>query len=105
MLENNLITIQQYAIKHKMSTFAVVKLVNAKKLQTVKKNVDGEEKEFIIDESCSAVQNLNNEPKSETPQPEQGDKINYEIEFHKLLAKYIDLQEKYTQLIETKNHA
>ena len=106
MLEENLMTMQQYAIKHKMSTFSVVKLVNAKKLKTIKKDVDGEEREFIIDETS---------PRKAAPTPnetainkeekhaEQGDTINYEVEFHKLLAKYIELQDKYTQLIEAKN--
>ena len=49
--EENLLSIQQYALKHKMSTFAVLKLVNAKKLKTVKKSHDGEEQEYIIDDT------------------------------------------------------
>lgn len=102
MSEQNLITMQQYAIKNKMSTFAVVKLVNAKKLKTIKKNIDGEEREYIIDDT------LPNKPavSSETIlEPEQGIKIDYEAEFHKLLAKYVEIQEKYTQLIEERSHA
>lgn len=101
MPEQNLITMQQYAIKNKMSTFAVVKLVNAKKLKTIKKNIDGEEREYIIDDT------LPHKPAghSEIPlEPEQGIKIDYEVEFHKLLAKYVEVQEKYTKLIEEKNH-
>lgn len=98
MSESNLITMQQYAVKHKMSTFGVVKLVNAKKLKTIKKNVEGEEREFIIDETLPNTQPL----KSETPvAPNDETKIDYEIEFHKLLAKYIELQDKYTKLIES----
>lgn len=107
MLENNLITIQQYAIKHKMSTFAVLKLINAKKLQTVKKSVDGEETEFIVDATLTTTQTPKNEPSHEATLPsEQGaEKINYEVEFHKLLAKYIELNEKYTKLMEEKHRA
>lgn len=102
MSEQNLITMQQYAVKNKMSTFAVVKLVNAKKLKTIKKNIDGEEREFIIDESLPRTTTL----KSETSlEPEQGTKINYEVEFHKLLAKYVEIQDKYTNLIEENNRA
>jgi hypothetical protein len=98
MQETNLITMQQYAVKHKMSTFGVVKLVNAKKLKTIKKNVEGEEREFIIDETLPNIQPL----KSETPtKPNDETKIDYEVEFHKLLAKYIELQDKYTKLIES----
>lgn len=98
MLEQNLITMQQYAVKHKMSTFGVVKLVNAKKLKTIKKNVEGEEREFIIDETLPSSKPL----KSETPvAPNDETKIDYEVEFHKLLAKYIELQDKYTKLIES----
>ena len=102
MSEENLITMQQYAIKNKMSTFAVVKLVNAKKLKTIKKTIDGEEREYIIDDT------LPNKPavKNETiPEVEAGIKIDYEVEFHKLLAKYVEIQEKYTQLIEEKSYA
>lgn len=102
MSEQNLITMQQYAVKNKMSTFAVVKLVNAKKLKTIKKNIDGEEREFIIDESLPRTTTL----KSETSlEPEQGTKIDYEVEFHKLLAKYVEIQDKYTNLIEKNNCA
>ena len=98
MLEQNLITMQQYAVKHKMSTFGVVKLVNAKKLKTIKKNVEGEEREFIIDETHPSSKPL----KNETPVESNDEvKINYEVEFHKLLAKYIELQDKYTKLIES----
>lgn len=100
MSEQNLITMQQYAVKNKMSTFAVVKLVNAKKLKTIKKTIDGEEREFIIDESLPRTTTLKSEP---TLEPEQGKKIDYEVEFHKLLAKYVEIQEKYTNLIEENN--
>jgi len=106
MREENLITMQQYAIKHKMSTFGVVKLVNAKKLKTVKKDVDGEEREFIIDETHPSKVSTPNETTSvEEEHAEQGSgAINYEVEFHKLLAKYIELQDKYTKHIEEKRH-
>jgi len=100
MSEQNLITMQQYAVKNKMSTFAVVKLVNAKKLKTIKKTIDGEEREFIIDESLPRTTTIKSEP---TQEPEQGTKIDYEVEFHKLLAKYVEIQEKYTNLIEENN--
>ena len=98
MLEQNLITIQQYAVKHKMSTFAIVKLINAKKIKTIKKSVNDEDVEFIIDDSIPikpAIQET-------TTETEKNKKIDYEVEFHKLLAKYIELQEKYTKLIEEK---
>ncbi|WP_263832966.1 hypothetical protein [Sulfurospirillum oryzae] len=101
MLEQNLMTIQQYAIKHKMSTFAVLKLVNAKKLKTIKKRVDNQEHEYIIDETISSNKPaVINQELEALESPEQGKSIDYEIEFHKLLAKYIDLQEKYAKLIE-----
>jgi hypothetical protein len=101
MLEPNLITVQQYAIKHKMSTFAVLKLVNAKKLQTIKKKVDNHDQEYIVDDSL-----LNNQVRIQeavtTNVSKQEGGIDYEVEFHKLSAKYIELQEKYTKLIEAK---
>lgn len=97
MSEQNLITMQQYAVKHKMSTFAVVKLVNAKKLTTIKKNIDGEEREYIIDDTIPSHPTEKNDT---VTKPEKTTKIDYEVEFHKLLAKYIDIQEKYTKLIE-----
>ncbi len=102
MVEKNLITAQQYAIKHKMSTFAVLKCVNAKTLKTIKKNVNDEEIEFIIDETLPSKVATQNEA---IPERDKHEKIDYEMKFHELFAKYIELQEKYTQLIEEKSHA
>ena len=101
--EENLLSIQQYALKHKMSTFAVLKLVNAKKLKTVKKRHDGEEQEYIIDDTLPRRKETNDA--IATVKLEQNTKIDYEAEFHKLLAKYIEVQEKYTKLIEKKKKA
>lgn len=101
--EENLLSIQQYALKHKMSTFAVLKLVNAKKLKTVKKSHDGEEQEYIIDDTLPRRKETNDA--IATIELEQNTKIDYEAEFHKLLAKYIEVQEKYTKLIEENKKA
>ena len=101
--EENLLSIQQYALKHKMSTFAVLKLVNAKKLKTVKKRHDGEEQEYIIDDTLPRRKETNDA--IATVKLEQNTKIDYEAEFHKLLAKYIEVQEKYTKLIEENKKA
>ncbi len=100
MLEENLLSVQQYAVKHKMSTFAVLKLVNAKKLKTIKKDNHGEEHEYIIDDTLPNRTLSHNDTASANT--EQTSKIDYEVEFHKLLAKYIDIQEKYTKIIEEK---
>lgn len=100
--EENLLSIQQYALKHKMSTFAVLKLVNAKKLKTVKKSHDGEEQEYIIDDTLPRRKETNDAIATVV---EQNTKIDYEAEFHKLLAKYIEVQEKYTKLIEENKKA
>lgn len=98
MLDENLLSIQNYAVKHKMSTFTVIKLINSKKLKTIKKSIDGDEQEYIIDDTQPTHKTIiPNENKIES---EQSTKIDYEVEFHKLLAKYIDIQEKYTKLIE-----
>lgn len=99
MPQENLLSIQQYATRHKMSTFAVIKLVNAKKVDVVKKEIDGEIKEFIVDKSVSCVSNIQ-------PQiiKEETSEINYEVEFHKLFSKYVELQEKYHALLEKTNH-
>ena len=98
MSENNLLTVQQYALKHKMSTFSVIKLVNAKKLKIIKKTVDGEEQEFIIDETVAIQQ-----PSLAVAETQESSSINYEVEFHKLLAKYVELNEKYIKLMEERN--
>lgn len=98
MSENNLLTVQQYALKHKMSTFAVIKLINAKKLKIIKKTVDGEEQEFIMDETVAIQQ-----PSLAVAETQESSSINYEVEFHKLLAKYVELNEKYIKLIEERN--
>ena len=47
MNEQNLISIQKYAVKNKLSTFAVIKKINSGELQTIKKD----DKEFIVDTS------------------------------------------------------
>lgn len=97
-MAENFMTIHQYALKHKISTFAVVKLINTKKIKSVKKMIDGEEKELIINDTVVTVMTT---PKEEgisahnTP-------INYQEEFHKLLAKHLALQAKYDALIEEK---
>ncbi|ACZ12010.1 hypothetical protein [Sulfurospirillum deleyianum] len=96
MQEEQLLTIQQYATKYKMSTFSVIKRINTKVLKTIKRD-DGE---WILDESIA--------PKSLSEQnvfaeKEEGEPIDYERAFHALFEKYIALQEKYTQLMETKN--
>ncbi|WP_060825943.1 hypothetical protein [Sulfurospirillum cavolei] len=99
MNENNLVSIQQYAVKHKRSTFAVIKQINAGHVKTVKKD----DQDYILDESISQTQ-----PSASLPQPvkkveEEGKTdVDYEAKFHELLSKYIDLQEKYTRLIEEK---
>ena len=98
MSENNLLTVQQYALKHKMSTFAVIKLVNAKKLKIIKKAVDGEDQEFIMDETVAIQQ-----PSLAVAETQESSSINYEVEFHKLLAKYVELNEKYIKLMEERN--
>ena len=36
-MHSHLLTIQQYAIKYKLSTFTVIKQVNSGKLKTIKK--------------------------------------------------------------------
>ena len=101
MPTHHLLTIQQYATKHKMSTFAVVKLINQKKLKVIKQKGEDQEQEFIADESLSSSPHTREQKENVTPL-EKNDKIDYEQEFHALLAKYIALQEKYTQLIEEK---
>jgi len=103
MMHENLLSIQQYAIKNKLSTFAVIKLVNAGKLKTLKKEKDGSEQDFIIDES-TPVQNVSVQ-EAQRKSEEHQTCVDYEVEFHKLLAKYIELQEKYTHLMEKKHYA
>lgn len=99
MNENNLVSIQQYAVKHKMSTFALIKQINAGHVKTVKKD----DQDYILDESIPQTS-----PSASLPQPakkveEEGKTdVDYEAKFHELLSKYIDLQEKYTRLIEEK---
>jgi len=96
--ENNLVSIQQFAIKHKMSTFAVIKQINTGQLKTVKKD----EQDFIIDDAIPVKSPTTHKSAKE----EEGEQnVDYEAKFHELLAKYIDLQEKYTRLIEEKYDA
>ena len=45
--EEQLISIQRYATKHKLSAFNVIKQINTGKLKTIKKD----DEEFIIDET------------------------------------------------------
>lgn len=97
-MSENLISIQQYAIKHKLSTFATVKLINQGKIKTIKKVVNGEEREFVMDDTAHTETK-----KQAASQP--ASLIDYEKEYHILLAKYSALQEKYTTLMEEKKHA
>jgi len=98
-MQENLISLQQYAIKHKLSTFAVVKLVNSGKLKTIKRTIDGEEREFVTDNTANPPQNpINNKEHTSSS-------IDYEAQYNALLAKYSALQEKYTALLEQHNNA
>lgn len=96
-MSENLISIQQYAIKNKLSTFATVKLINQGKIKTIKKVIDGEERELVVinDIADKQVEYTNTTEASTT-----NSLVNYEDQYYKLLAKYSVLQEKYTQLLE-----
>ena len=97
-MPENFITIQQYALKHKLSTFSVVKLINTRKVKSVKKIIDGKETELIIDDTNVAEISM---PKEEGISL-QNTPVNYQEEFHKLLAKHLALQAKYNALVEEK---
>lgn len=100
MNKNNLLSIQHYAIKHKMSTFTVIKQINAGQLKTVKKD----DQDFIIDDSIPVKSSTM--PSPNAIEEEEGQQnVDYEAKFHELLSKYIDLQEKYTRLVEEKYDA
>lgn len=96
-MPENLLSLQQYAIKHKLSTFATIKLVNQGKIKTIKKVLNGEEREFVLDDSA---------PQAPIPSTSTHENVvNYEKEYHLLLTKYSTLQEKYTALLEEIKHA
>jgi hypothetical protein len=100
MHEENLLTIQQYALKHKLSTFAVIKQVTSGKLKTIKQD----DQELILDTSAPMAAKTTETTSQSHTQPEEKT-VDYEAKFHELLSKYIDLQEKYTRLIEEKYDA
>lgn len=100
-MPENLLSIQQYAIKHKLSTFATVKLIHQGKIKTIKKVLNGEEREFVLDESAPQA----TIPSKPTSTSTHEGVIDYEKEYHLLLTKYSALQEKYTELLEEINHA
>lgn len=97
-MSENLISIQQYAIKHKLSTFAAVKLINQGKIKTIKKVINDEEREFVVlnDTANTPIEHTNTPP---TTIPTNS-LVNYEEQYYELLVKYSVLQEKYTQLLE-----
>lgn len=90
------LTLQQYAKQSKQSLFAVIKQVQSGALKSIKKEVNGKEVELVLCESL---------PVAKEPEPSQDDavetpsKIDYEVEFHKLLARYHELQNKYEKLL------
>ena len=100
-MPENLLSIQQYAIKHKLSTFATVKLIHQGKIKTIKKVLNGEEREFVLDESAPQA----TIPSKPTSTSTHEGVIDYEKEYHLQLCKYSALQEKYTALLEEINHA
>ena len=100
-MPENLLSIQQYAIKHKLSTFATVKLIHQGKIKTIKKVLNGEEREFVLDESAPQA----TIPSKPTSTSTHEGVVDYEKEYHLLLCKYSALQEKYTALLEEINHA
>ena len=98
MMHSHLLTIQQYAIKYKLSTFTVIKQVNSGKLKTIKKVIDGEEKEFIVDETVVVSEERKTDGISTAP-------IDYKTEYEQLLHAYNELREKYIKLLELHTHA
>ena len=100
-MPENLLSIQQYAIKHKLSTFATVKLIHQGKIKTIKKVLNGEEREFVLDDTAPQAPI----PSKSTSTSTHEGAIDYEKEYHLLLTKYSALQEKYTALLEEINHA
>ena len=98
-MSENLISIQQYAIKHKLSTFATVKLIHQGKIKTIKKVVDNEEREWVIDDTPHTQSGEANALKTTASSAT----LDYEAKYNELLAKYSVLQEKYTTLLETYN--
>lgn len=99
-MHSHLLTIQQYAVKYKLSTFAVIKQVNSGKLKTIKKTLNGEEKEFIVDETVVVSEEHKTDGIVTKP-------IDYKEEYQQLLHAYNELREKYIQLLElhTQKHA
>lgn len=100
-MSENLISIQQYAIKHKLSTFATVKLINQGKIKTIKKVLNGEEREFVMDDTAPQTSPTS----TQTSNPVTHNTTDYEKEYHLLLIKYSALQEKYSALLEEMKHA
>lgn len=91
------LTPRQYATRTKQSMFAVIKKMQYGELRTIKKEVDGKEIELILCENISPA--VAYKAQDEAKNQPQNDQIDYEKEFHKLLAKYIELQEKYEKLL------
>ncbi len=96
-MQSHLLTIQQYAIKYKLSTFSVIKQVNSGKLKTIKKVVNGEEKEFIVDETVVVSEEKKMEDIPTTS-------MDYKAEYQELLRAYNELREKYIKLLESHVH-
>ncbi len=79
-------TIKQYAIKHKMSIYQVVKLVASGKLKTQTKKVHGKETAYILEE----------EPRASKEQPSDRPKDEKELE-----ARVARLEEEVATLKRT----
>ncbi len=105
MIDSRLMTIQQYAIRYQMSTFAVIKQINSGKLKTIKEMVDGEQKEFIIDDEAVAdtvASPVNTPPTQQAPS--RPTFLKSEEAYKNQDSSVIDYKEKYEELLERYNN-
>ncbi len=115
MIDSRLMTIQQYAMKYQLSTFAVIKQINSGKLKTIKEMVNGEEQELVIDEAVSASSSapqqvqVQAQPAAAPARPTflksdeaiQDSQADYKIRYQELLEQYnelLDYKMKYEEL-------
>ena len=110
MIESRLMSIQEYATKHKLSTFVVIKQINSGKLKTIKEKVDGEEHEWIVDETVAVASVTVQTPKEEQPYERPsfvGSGVShiggdYKAQYDELLTEYQNLLGQYKGLFEYK---
>lgn len=96
-----LLSIQKYAARNRLSIHHVIKKTMTGELKTVTKSKNGQEITYIIVGENESVSEENNPLASTDESNEENVTIDYQKEYEALHKKYLILKTKYDKLLES----